>query len=169
MKTLLVLRHAKAERESETGKDFDRPLADRGWADARSIGRAMRDSGIHPDAVVGSPARRVVETLEAVAEGYGPLDAEFDQRIFDNLSEELLAVIHDTDNEADRLLIAGHNPGLQDLLLLLSGGNSGSLRGEVAAKFPTAAMAVVELPVNAWRDVGEGAGRITSLVRPEDL
>ena len=83
MRRLLVLRHAKAERDSTTGRDFDRPLAERGRKDATEVGRAMRDRGLGPDAIIASPAKRVVETLAALAEGYGPLAADYDQRIYD--------------------------------------------------------------------------------------
>ena len=169
MKTLLVLRHAKAERESDSGEDFDRPLAVRGWTDSRAIGREMRVRGIHPDAVVASPARRVVETLEAVAEGYGALDVEFDRRIFDNRPESLLAILHGADDEVQRLLIVGHNPGLQEILLRLATADAARLRDQIADKFPTAALAEMELPVGNWREVRQGAGRITRLVRPEDV
>lgn len=164
-----MLRHAKASRESPTVGDFDRPLAKRGWADGRSIGSEMRQRGLHPDAVVASPATRVVETLAAVAEGYGLLDAEFDKRIYDNSLEALLGIVREADDEAQRLMLIGHNPGLQELLLRLTVDDADGLRVEVAEKFPTAAIAVVELPIHEWRDVRAGTGRITSLIRPGDL
>ena len=169
MKTLLVLRHAKASRESPTGGDFDRPLAERGWADGRLIGREMRHRGLHPDAVVASPATRVVETLAAVAEGYGPLDATFDKSIYDSTPELLLGIVRESDEEAQRLMLIGHNPGLQELLLRLTVDDSDGLRVDVAGKFPTAAIAAVELPIDEWRNLLAGTGRITSLIRPGDL
>lgn len=169
MKTFLVLRHAKASQESPTGADFDRPLAERGWVDGRSIGSEMRHRGLHPDAVVASPAMRVIETLAAVAEGYGPLEAEFDKRIYDNSPEMLLGIVQDTGDEVQRLLLIGHNPGLQELLLRLTIDDADGLRVDVAGKFPTAAIAAVELPIDEWRDLRAGTGRITSLIRPGDL
>ena len=169
MKTLLVLRHAKAERDSPSGEDFDRPLAERGRKDARAIGREMRRRGLDPDAVIISPAKRVVETRAFVAEGYGLLDADQDRRIYDNTASQLIQVIQDADNNAQRLMIVGHNPGLQELLLRLARDDSGGLRRQVADKFPTAAIAELELPTDEWRNVREGAGRISSLIRPSDL
>ena len=169
MKTLLVLRHAKAVRDSPSGEDFDRPLAERGWTDGRAVGREMRKRGLDPDAVVISPATRVVETIAAVAEGYGPLDGDPDRRIYDNSPNSLLEVIHDADDGTQRLLIVGHNPGLQELLLRLAADDSDGLRDQVADKFPTAAIAEVELPVDEWRNVREGTGRIVRLIRPSDL
>ena len=169
MKTLLVLRHAKAVRDSPTGEDSDRPLAERGWKDGRAIGREMRKRGLNPDAVVISPATRVVDTIAAVAEGYGPLDANYDQRIYDNTPNQLLKVVQDADDNAQRLLIVGHNPGFQELLLKLTIDDPEGLREEVADKFPTAAIAEVELPADEWRNVREGTGRIVRLIRPSDL
>lgn len=169
MKTLLVLRHAKASQESPTGEDFDRPLADRGWVDGRSIGGEMRHRGLHPDAVVASPAARAVETLAAVVDGYGPLDAAFDQRIYDNSPDLVLGLLRETDDAAQRLLLIGHNPGLQDLLLRLTVDDADRFRADIARKFPTAAIAAVDLPIDQWRDVRAGTGRITDLIRPADL
>ena len=151
MKRLLVLRHAKAERDSETGRDFDRPLASRGWKDAADVGRAMRERGLRPNAIIASPAKRVIETLAALAEGYGPLEAEYDRRIYNASPETLLDVVRQAEDGAQTLLLVGHNPGLQLLLLELT-------RGRIGESFPTAALAVVDIAAFSWADVGQGGG-----------
>jgi phosphohistidine phosphatase len=145
MKRLLVLRHAKAEEDSDSGKDFDRPLAERGWQDAADVGRAMRERGLHPDAILASPAKRVVETLAALAEGYGPLDADYDPRIYNASPETLLDVVRQADDGARTLLLVGHNPGLHMLVLHLTEGDDGGLRARIAESFPTATLAAVDL------------------------
>ena len=82
--------------------------------------------------------------------------------------EGLLDVIREADDKVERLLIAGHNPGLQHLLAASRQHDSDGLRANVAANFPTATLAELRLSVDHWRDVGRRSGRIVSLVRPED-
>ena len=169
MKKLLVLRHARAERDSESGRDFDRPLAERGRKDAAEIGRALRDRGLDPDAVLASPAKRVVETLAALAEGYGPLEADYDERIYDASAGTLLDVVRQADDSVQALLLVGHNPGVQQLLLDLADRDERGLRGRVEEEYPTAALAVVELPSASWSELRRGGGEIVELIRPRDL
>jgi len=157
MKRLLVLRHAKAEQESDSGRDFDRPLAEHGWKDATEVGRKMRERGLDPDAVIASPAKRVVETLAGLAEGYGPLDTDYDQRIYNASPETLLDVVRGADDGAQTLLLVGHNPGLHYLLLDLT-------HDEVGESFPTAALAVVDLAVASWADADRASGKLVDLI-----
>jgi phosphohistidine phosphatase len=157
MKRLLVLRHAKAEEDSPSGKDFDRPLAERGWDDAAEVGRAMRKRGFAPDAIVASPAKRVVETLAALAEGYGALDPAFDQRIYNASLGTLFEVVRAADDGAQALLLVGHNPGLQLLLLDLT-------RGRIGEHFPTAALAIVDIAVASWADAGAHSSDLVNLI-----
>jgi phosphohistidine phosphatase len=145
MKRLLVLRHAKAEEDSASGKDFDRPLARRGWQDAAEVGRAMRERGLHPDAIIASPAKRVVETLAALAEGYGPVGADYDRRIYNAAPDTLLDVVRQADDGAQTLLLVGHNPGLHLLVLDLTRGDDGGLRARIEGTFPTATLAAIDL------------------------
>src|SRR3546814_4028225 len=80
----------------------------------------MRSLDMPFDQVTASPAARVKETLESVETGYGaPLEPHFDRRIYLASAETLLDVIHDTPDNADTLLLVGHNPGLEELVLLL--------------------------------------------------
>ena len=163
MRQLLVLRHAKAERDSSTGLDFDRPLAERGRQDAREVGRVMRDRGLNPDAVIASPAQRVVETLAALAAGYGPLGVEYDRRIYNALPETLLDVVRGTDDGVQTLLLVGHNPGLPLLVLELARGD-GVLRARIEQGFSTATLAAVELPARSWSGVDPATGEIVDLI-----
>lgn len=169
MKTLLILRHAKASQDSPSDTDFDRPLNPRGRRQSLSLGRMMRERHIAVDAIVASPAARVVETMSGVMEGGGVnCEPVYDRRLYNASPEKLIEVIHEADDGFESLLIAGHNPGLQHLLLHLADSNSDSLRGDVASGFPTATLAELQLSVEHWRDVGRHSGRIVSLVRPED-
>ncbi len=169
MKTLFVMRHAKAERDSETGRDFDRPLAKRGWRDAEAVGREMRLRGLAPDAVIASPARRAAETVAAVAEGYGKMAPAYEAAMYNSPADRLIEIVRATEDSAERLLIVGHNPGFQELVLHLAGDARSGESGPMLDGFPTASLAAIELPVERWCDVAERSGRIVELIVPSDL
>ncbi len=168
MKTLTLLRHAKSSWNDPIARDFDRPLNGRGRRAARTMGREMRAQGLTFDRVLASPAVRVVETLEDVAEGYGrPLTPEFDRRIYLATPDTLLDLVQQTDEAHSSLLLVGHNPGLERLALLLSA--PGEFRSEIEVKYPTATLTEISFDVDRWLDVGEGAGTIARFTRPRDL
>lgn len=170
MKILTLLRHAKSGWNDPVARDFDRPLNRRGRKAAETIGREMRALGLDFDRVVASPAVRVVETLADVGDGYGsPIRPSYDERLYLAPVATLIEVIHETDDEAERLLIIGHNPGLELLAMKLTRDDPDGLRGRVAIKYPTATLAEISLPVDGWKDVSEGIGRIEKFVRPRDL
>ena len=168
MKTLTLLRHAKSAWDDPVQRDFDRPLNTRGRRAAQTIGREMRRLGLEFDQVIASPAVRVVETLEEVAGAYGrPLEPAYDKRIYLASTDTLLDVIHGVGEATQRMLLVGHNPGLEKLALLLTEGQG--LRSEIEIKYPTATLAEIGLPVERWSDVAQGAGSLTRFIRPRDL
>ena len=119
MKKLSLLRHAKSGWDDPVARDFDRPLNPRGRRAARAVGERMKAEGLAFDLVLASPARRVVETLEEVEAGFGPLHAGYEQRIYLASTETLLDIVHDAGDGAGSLLLIGHNPGFERLTLLL--------------------------------------------------
>lgn len=169
MKTLFVMRHAKAERDSDTGRDFDRPLAKRGWRDAEAVGREMLARDLVPDAVLSSPAKRAAETVAAFASGYGELDPSYEPGIYNAPADRLIDIVRNVDDSSERLLIVGHNPGFQDLVLRLAGDDLCERSDHIVDGFPTAAIAAVELPAERWREIAERSGRIVELILPRDL
>ena len=166
MKTLFVMRHAKAERDSATGRDFDRPLSKRGWRDAEAVGREMRFRRLEPDGVLASPAKRAAETVTAFASGYGRLDQQFEPGIYNAPADRLIEIVRNAGDGAERLLIVGHNPGFQELILCLADDEHSD---RIADGFPTAAIAAIELPAERWCDVAERSGQIVELILPRDL
>jgi phosphohistidine phosphatase len=170
MKTLTLLRHAKSTWDDPVARDFDRPLNRRGRRAAQTVGREMRAQGIAFDRVIASPAVRVMETLEGIADGYGNgLDPCFDKRVYLASPATLLEVVHEVADDASALLLVGHNPGLESLALLLTREDGGALRAQIAVKYPTATLAQISLPVEHWRDVAEGTGTIARFIRPRDI
>ncbi len=168
MKTLTLLRHAKSSWDDPARGDFERPLNARGEQAARAMGREMRRRGLGFDRVLASPAARVIGTLRELAQGYGGAVAtDCDERLYLASADRLLAIVRETDDTVARLLLAGHNPGLQQLALLL--GRAGGTHDLVAAKYPTGALAELRFDVARWKDVAAGGGALMRFIRPRDL
>lgn len=168
MKKLTLLRHAKSTWDDPVARDFDRPLNRRGRKAARAVGAEMRRLGLEFDAAIASPAVRVKETLADVEQGYGrPLGADYDKRVYLATTDTLIDIVRSADDSAERLLLVGHNPGLESLAIELTSGSG--LRDEVAIKYPTGALAEIELPAEEWADVRPGTGRLVRFIRPRDL
>jgi len=168
MKILYVLRHAKSDWGDSSLKDFDRPLNERGCKASKAIGKEMRKRKIKPDLVLASPAVRAQQTLERVQHAYGSaLNVSEEKRIYLAEPDSLLEMIKGVPEDVQRLLIVGHNPGLQELVLSLS--KPGELRDEAAEKFPTAAFAEIRFGTKSWSEVAPDQGILDRLVRPRDL
>jgi phosphohistidine phosphatase len=160
MKTLYVLRHAKSSWKESNISDFERPLNDRGLRTAPFIGRLMQDRGIIPELVISSPARRAAETSKLAIEAAGiGTEIGYDERIYEASPQTLRQVTAEVDESVDSVMLVGHNPGIEGFIRMLT--------GETVAA-PTAALAVIELDVNAWADIAPGCGRLAELIRPKD-
>jgi phosphohistidine phosphatase len=168
-RTLLLLRHAKSSWEAGV-EDFDRPLAPRGRRTAPLIGAEMVRRGWIPEQVVCSPARRARETWDLVAGALGPVPpATFEQGAYLAAPAALLRLVRGVAPEVGRLLVVGHNPGLQELALLLASPDSGAPLERLRAKLPTAGLAVLELPAGPWSALAAGSARLRAFVAPRDL
>lgn len=148
MRQLILLRHAHAEPADAGQADLDRPLSPEGLAEAEAAGRWLAGHGLVPDCVLCSPARRTRETLEAVLGAIGYVEQRLEPEIYDATPGTLVALA-DRHCEAERLLLVGHNPGLERLVAFLSSGQSGDYRG-----MPPGAIAVLSLPADAAIDPG---------------
>jgi|SRR5205085_8553944 len=168
MKTLTLLRHAKSGWDVPVARDFDRPINARGRKAARAMGREMRRLDLGFDLVLASPALRVTQTLTELAQGYGAaVETRFDDALYLAPVEALLALVRAVDDAESRLLLVGHNPGMEQLALLLS--EAGELRDEIAAKYPTAALAEIAFEVDHWSGIAPGEGRLARFIRPREL
>ena len=168
MKSLTLLRHAKSDWTDAVKRDFDRPLNDRGRRAARTVGTYMRSEGLTFDSVIASPAQRVRDTLGELEQGYGlSLDPVFDEAVYLASSSTLLDLVHATKDGVARVLLVGHNPGLEELALELADDADSPLRHEVEVKYPTATLAELAFNVDTWNSAN--AGRLVRFVRPRDL
>ena len=148
MRELILLRHAHAEPASTGQADMDRPLSPEGIAEAEAAGRWLAEKGLVPDCVLCSPARRTRETLEAVLGVIGYVEQRLEDPMYEATSGTL-ATLADTHNDAERLLLVGHNPGLEQLAALMHSGQSGDHRG-----MPPGGVVVLTLPVDATIEPG---------------
>ena len=165
MKRLTLFRHAKSGWDEPVTRDFDRPLNGKGRRAAMLMGRHMREQGLGFDRVVASPAVRVTETIDAMLEGYGRrLSPLWDRRIYLASAAMLLEVVHETPDAIERLLLVGHNPGLEDLALTLVGDCAA-----IEEKYPTAALAEIGFEDARWDGIAPRTGDLVRFVRPRDL
>ena len=170
MKRLTILRHAKSSWGDPRLDDFDRPLNERGRKAAALVGKELKRRKLAFDPVMASPAVRVRQTLERLAEGYGKeLTVRFVPELYLASSDDLLRMIQELPEELERPLIAGHNPGLQMLVHSLARDDNDGLRAKVAGKFPTGAAAVIDFGANRWSEVRPGTGTIAELILPREI
>ena len=156
MKNLSLFRHAKTERDSPSGRDFDRALTERGQRDAGRVGEEIRRLELRFDLILASPASRSVETVEIA----GLPSPDYDERIYDARTSQLLDIVRGVADGVDRLMLVGHNPGFERLASRLTG---------VDLEMPTGSLIEIELPVDRWSDVEDGSGRQISFIRPKEL
>lgn len=160
MKTLLVLRHAKAEQAEPGQLDFDRDLAKRGKQDAERVGHVLVERGQIPQAVIASNARRTRKTAKRVLEACNlTLEPTLTEDLYEAGVHDIVQVVQSLPPDADLALIVGHNPGFGDFVYTF---------GRQISDFPTAALAELRLPIDLWSDLnGTTRGELVSLWTPE--
>ncbi|MES2858255.1 MAG: histidine phosphatase family protein [Pseudomonadota bacterium] len=157
MRELVLLRHAHAEPAITGQADHDRGLAETGRAEAEAAGEWLRTHGLMPDRILCSSAVRALETLEALG-NIGSGEVRHEACIYE-ASPGTLAALADANRDAERLLLVGHNPGLEQLAALMHSGQSGDYRG-----MPPGGIAVLKLPVDA--SIEPGIGTLTQFWWP---
>lgn len=138
MDRLILMRHAKAERRSASGEDFDRPLSDQGRGDAAVVAQALARDGLAPSLALISAAQRTVDTWEAMREAFPRARAQTSRALYNASPMEILDALEGV--SAGTVMVVGHNPGIHELAvgLLREGGAGSAVLGKVAARFPTA-------------------------------
>jgi phosphohistidine phosphatase SixA len=150
MRELLLLRHAEAMAAGPDGRDIERPLSLHGDGQARAVGSWLAGQNALPDAVLCSPARRAQMTADAVGKSLRMPAPQFLPAIYQATPGELLALVENHATDANRVLLIGHNPGLEQLLALLTEGRSAAARG-----MSPASLAWIEL-LDAALEPGHG-------------
>jgi phosphohistidine phosphatase len=169
MRRLMLLRHAKSDRPSET-PDQERPLNERGAAAARLMGGYMARHRLIPDLVLCSPARRTRDTLAEITPQWpAGIAVVFEERLYAAPANTILAVIRCQPKVAASLLVIGHNPGLHEAAELLTASGDVVQRERLREKFPTGALAVIDFAVAAWTRVHDDSGRLDRFVTPRSI
>jgi phosphohistidine phosphatase len=162
MKTLLIMRHAKSAWDNAKLADHERPLNQRGKQDAPRMGKLLKDEELVPDLIISSTAERALRTAELTA-----LACDFDGRLLTTRHFYLadpatfLERLREVDDQFNRVMIVGHNPGMEELVADLTG---------QAEHFSTANIAHVELPITSWSQLNEDtAGTLRHLWQPKEI
>lgn len=164
---IVLLRHAKADWPQVT--DHDRPLAERGRKDAPLAGRRLAEAGINPDLTLCSTAVRTRETWKLVVHELPQRPKTvYEERLYEASLGELLALLNETSDEVNDLLLVGHNPGMHALADALAGEAEEGTRERMSRSgFPTSALAVVTF-TGSWKSVEHGVGRLSSFWAPHE-
>jgi len=162
MKTLILMRHAKSGWKDPDLEDRERPLNKRGKKDAPMMGKLLVEKELIPQIILSSSAVRARLTAEAVIEA---TDFKGEVRFLDSLylgePGAYLGELQHLPESVERVLVVGHNPGLESLLQILSG---------QVESLPTAAISHLVLPIKAWSELnGATEGDLVELLCPRDL
>ncbi|HEY2178882.1 MAG TPA: histidine phosphatase family protein [Caulobacteraceae bacterium] len=144
MRRLILFRHAKTEARPAGVEDFDRVLVERGRADSVLMGGVIAAAGFAPDLALVSPAARARQTWELAAPAFPPARIDFRPGLYDATADEVAGELEADTDDAETVIVVGHNPSLQELAVNLLIESSGSARDieALSAGFPTAAAAV---------------------------
>ncbi|MFT5086177.1 MAG: phosphohistidine phosphatase [Candidatus Latescibacterota bacterium] len=159
MKTLLIMRHAKSDYPAHIDSDFARPLNNRGQNDVPRMAALLRQYGPLPEYILASAAVRAQQTAESIAEHLG-LTAEqliLDEALYLASPETLLNGVGQLPVTAERALLIAHNPGLEELIYLLSGAR---------VELPTAGVATIVCHAASWSEIQPGRGHLLYFVMP---
>lgn len=160
MKTLLILRHAKSSWDNPELSDFDRPLNSRGLEAAPVMGGVIYKKNLQPDLIISSPAKRAKQTAILIKEtAQIDVSINYEERIYEASPISLLHVIGDAEDRYERILLVGHNPGLEGFIKILT--------GEIQS-MPTAALAKIDLNIDSWDEITANCGKLDFLLRPRD-
>jgi phosphohistidine phosphatase len=149
MKTLLLVRHAKASRDDPSLDDRDRPLTERGPLDAPTMGKRLAKRGVKLDVLLASPAARARATAELIADelGYKRSRVAFDERIYDAEPESLLEIACGLDDALSTVMLVGHNPGFSEMAQIFT---------DEIGDLPTCGIAELRFSVAHWAALDAG-------------
>lgn len=174
MRRLILFRHAKTETDSPSGQDQDRRLDDRGRRDAAEIGGWIGRHPPFPDRVLVSPAVRTRQTWDIAREAMKSLapepEVEFLPELYGADAKEILHAIRLASvTDPGRLMVIGHNPGMHELALRLTGSGDAAAQKALGHNLPTSGLAIFDFHVGDWNDVALHRGKLVQFVSPKLL
>jgi phosphohistidine phosphatase len=161
VRTIVVMRHAKAEQTGAT--DFERHLAERGHRDAADAGRWLAARGTEPELALVSAAVRTQETWDALLEGSGwDLEPELLDGLYSAGTQTALDLLREVDDGITSVIVVGHNPTIASLAAILDDGEGDEEAGnQMALGYPTSALAVFEYD-GSWADLDEASASVVA-------
>lgn len=166
MNSLYLLRHAKAGPQ-DSKNDRERALVEPGRQGAKAIAAAISERRVAPVLVLCSAAARARETLAIVLPSLKPMpQIHYEDGLYLADAKQLLGRLRKVPEETESVMIVGHNPGLQELAVILSDVRTGPLMARLAQEFPTSALARFEVALS-WPRLEAGGARLTALIAPK--
>lgn len=170
MHRLILLRHAKTEKDAPGGQDRDRRLEKRGAADAVTIGAWLAANGCEADHALVSTAVRAHQTWNLMAQFMPNCRVELLDELYNSTPAQLLSAIHSvTMDDPATLLIIAHNPGLHEAAWSLIGCGETAKREALAKGLPTSAAVVIDFSQPDWSDVAFRSGTLKTFISPKLL
>ncbi|WP_073953926.1 histidine phosphatase family protein [Thalassospira sp. TSL5-1] len=170
MKTLLLLRHAKSSWDDPARADHDRELNPRGEKAAPVMGRFLVREGLMPDLVWCSTAARAVQTLGLLGRQFAETDRViYAEDLYMARETALLKCLQQTHDDADTVMMVGHNPGMESFALELIGHDSNGFRPDMERKFPTCALCQFTFEIDDWADVKWRSGQLQRFIKVKQL
>jgi len=150
MKRLLLIRHAKAEKDT-AGKDIDRPLKYIGMQDAAFMAARLKEQELIPQLIITSPALRTKTTAEIFTDHFALPNPEINKDIYEASQKTLLQVINQLPAQYDFIALVGHNPGIALILDYLTG---------EAKEVHTSTTALVDFEIDDWASISKDTGKL---------
>lgn len=167
MKTLYILRHAKAEPSDAVPDDLDRQLNARGRKTCEWIGAYIKLKKYIPSLVLSSPSKRTSETYDLVMQSAGVMPpCIYEKRLYLASVDNIIDYLQNINEDVDSLMIIGHNPGLHHLALTMAQPISSDLHAALELKYPTGTLAVLKFPAKTWQQVASGEGELVDFIVP---
>lgn len=169
MRRLLLLRHAKSDWPDGTD-DSMRPLTERGRSDAPQMGAAMVRKGLVPDLALVSAALRTRQTWDLLSPRLGKtIPARVESALYGASDQIILEFVRAVSTEVQTLLIVGHNPGTERLARSFAKSGDADAIRRLEKKYPTCGLAVIDLPIDTWKEANPPAGRLEMFLTPKTL
>lgn len=167
MRTIYLLRHAKAESASGTDHDIDRKLAPAGREACGVIGSYMKEKKYKPDFVLCSAASRTHETFELTMEAAGMSPPyQMDKKLYTTTVEQIIGRLHLLSDDIESVMVVGHNPVMHQLALTLASPAESDMRSMLEMKYPTGALTVLHFTVDFWSDISHWKGELADYMMP---
>lgn len=163
MKEILILRHGKSDWDVSVLNDYDRPLNKKGRKASKLMGKKILEFNLMPDIILSSSAVRAEKTTKIITKNCLFVDEpQYFEGFYSEDEDFIISTIKQLDNDADRVMIIGHNPILSNLILKLT-----SYEMDMKIKFPTSGLAQITCNIDKWSDLKEGVNELGLLLYPK--